>query len=65
MPENSRNPLFALLKQLIHKHLYQFGEGGRVFLKLADNRYILQRITNPQRKGRTFFNSGLQIRWDA
>ena len=57
--------LFTLLKQLIHKHLHHFSEEWRVFLKLADNRYKLQRITNPQRKGRTFFNSGLQIRWDA
>ena len=57
--------LFTLPKQLIHKHLRHSGEGWRVFLKLADNRYKLQRITNPQRKGRTFFNSGLQIRWDA
>ena len=57
--------LFILPNQLIHKYLRQFGEGWRVFLKLADNRYKLQRITNPQRKGRTFFNSGLQIRWDA
>ena len=57
--------LFTLPKQLIRKHLRHSGEGWRVFLKLADNRYKLQRITNPQRKGRTFFNSGLQIRWDA
>ena len=57
--------LFTLLKQLIRKHLHHFSEEWRVFLKLADNRYKLQRITNPQRKGRTFFNSGLQIRWDA
>ena len=57
--------LFILPNQLIHKYLRQFGEGWRVFLKLADNRYKLQWITNPQRKGRTFFNSGLQIRWDA
>ena len=59
------NALFTLPKQLIHKHLHLFGEGWRVFLKLADNRYMLQRITNPQRKGRAFFYSGLQIRWDA
>ena len=57
--------LFTLLKQLIRKHLHHFSEEWRVFLKLADNRYKLQRITNPQWKGRTFFNSGLQIRWDA
>ena len=57
--------LFTLLKQLIHKPLHHSDEGWRVFLKVADNRYKLQRITNPQRKGRTFFNSGLQIRWDA
>ena len=57
--------LFTLSKQLIRKHLRHSGEGWRVFLKVADNRYKLQRITNPQRKGRTFFNSGLQIRWDA
>ena len=57
--------LFTLPNQLIHKYLHHSGEGWRVFLKLADNRYKLQRITNPQRKGRTFFNSGLQIRWDA
>ena len=57
--------LFTLPKQLIRKHLHHSGEEWRVFLKLADNRYKLQRITNPQRKGRTFFNSGLQIRWDA
>ena len=57
--------LFTLPKQLIHKYLHHSGEGWRVFLKVADNRYKLQRITNPQRKGRTFFNSGLQIRWDA
>ena len=57
--------LFTLPKQLIRKHLRHSGEGCSVFLKLADNRYKLQRITNPQRKGRTFFNSGLQIRWDA
>ena len=57
--------LFTLPKQLIHKYLRHSGEGWRVFLKLADNRYKLQRITNPQRKGRTFFNSGLQIRRDA
>ena len=57
--------LFTLPNQLIHKHLRYSGEGWRVFLKVADNRYKLQRITNPQRKGRTFFNSGLQIRWDA
>ena len=57
--------LFTLPNQLIHKYLRHSGEGWRVFLKVADNRYKLQRITNPQRKGRTFFNSGLQIRWDA
>ena len=57
--------LFTLPNQLIHKHLRHSGEGWRVFLKVADNRYKLQRITNPQRKGRTFFNSGLQIRRDA
>ena len=57
--------LFTLPNQLIHKYLRHSGEEWRVFLKLADNRYKLQRITNPQRKGRTFFNSGLQIRWDA
>ena len=57
--------LFTLPNQLIHKSLRHSGEGWRVFLKVADNRYKLQRITNPQRKGRTFFNSGLQIRWDA
>ena len=47
--------LFTLPNQLIHKYLRHSGEGWRVFLKLADNRYKLQRITNPQRKGRTFF----------
>ena len=57
--------LFTLPKQLIHKYLHHFSEEWRVFLKVADNRYKLQRITNPQRKGRTFFNSGLQIRWNA
>ena len=57
--------LFTLPNQLIHKYLRHSGEGWRVLLKVADNRYKLQRITNPQRKGRTFFNSGLQIRWDA
>ena len=57
--------LFTLSNQLIHKYLRHSGEEWRVFLKLADNRYKLQRITNPQRKGRTFFDSGLQIRWDA
>ncbi len=59
------SPLFTLPKQLIHKYLRHSGEGWRVLLKLADNRYKLQRITNPQRKGRTFFNGGLQIRRDA
>lgn len=38
--------LFTLPKQLIHKYLRHSGEEWRVFLKLADNRYKLQRITN-------------------
>ena len=33
--------LFTLPKQLIHKHLRHSGEGWRVFLKVADNRYKL------------------------
>ena len=35
--------LFTLPKQLIHKSLRHSGEGWRVFLKVADNRYKLQR----------------------
>ena len=35
--------LFTLPKQLIHKSLRHSGEGWRVFLKLADYRYKLQR----------------------
>ena len=34
---------FTLPKQLIHKSLRHSGEGWRVFLKVADNRYKLQR----------------------
>ena len=41
------NALFTLPKQLIHKYLRHSGEGWRVFLKVADNRYKLQRIANP------------------
>ena len=35
--------LFTPSKQLIHNNLRHFGEGWRVFLKLADYRYKLQR----------------------
>lgn len=38
--------LFTLPKQHIHKYLRHSGEEWRVFLKLSDNRYKLQRITN-------------------